>query len=468
MDRRRYLQGLCGGLTLSVSGCASLTGDENEIQDSDGDGVIDSEDYAPNDPDVQEKSDIINTTEQPKTSPANGSTNEKQASNDPTSTVTPTQSPTPTQTPTSTPTPTPTPTLTPTPTPEPTPTLSDPTHSFEVTDEHWQGVTSITEYGVDEVSAAVYGSDVDVDYSDAKVLAEVVEFPRGEVAESEKSSAFSLSDSGTTVTVPIERYVLPTETRLEVSIYLVPDKPEDEISNDEVVYLMSSDPFRLRNPDYGMSRDPHPERLDSDSGDAFERELIEGAYSLEVSGRTNGTEWSSSVLIWKAAYIEGLNRSRGRSRSEYVTYELTDGTGGELATLLDNHAEDIGFTGDREKVDFVIDYVQRLPYVTDDVSKGFDDYTKFIVETLTEAEGDCEDTAIMLASILEADPFNYDMILIQPPGHMACGIYQEEPEGWYWELDGRKYSYIETTGEGWGIGDCPEEYQEEEATLHQV
>lgn len=28
------------------------------LQDSDGDGVIDSEDYAPDDPDVQEKSDI--------------------------------------------------------------------------------------------------------------------------------------------------------------------------------------------------------------------------------------------------------------------------------------------------------------------------------------------------------------------------------------------------------------------------
>jgi hypothetical protein len=74
----------------------------------------------------------------------------------------------------------------------------------------------------------------------------------------------------------------------------------------------------------------------------------------------------------------------------------------------------------------------------------------------------------MLASILEAEPFNKDMILIQPPGHMACGIWQEDPEGWYWELDGRKYSYIETTGEGWGIGDCPEEYQGEDAYLYQV
>ncbi|QLH78256.1 hypothetical protein HZS55_13475 [Halosimplex rubrum] len=297
---------------------------------------------------------------------------------------------------------------------------------------------------------------------------DVDEFPRETTVVSERSDPFTLSTDGTALTVPVERDALPTETRLEVSAYLIPDKPEDEISDDEVAYLMSTDPFSLRSPDYGMSRDPHPERLESDSGDAFDRTLIEGAYQLEVSGRTAGENWSSGLIIWKAAYVRGVGRSRGRSRSEYVSFELTDGIGGELADLLDGHAEEHGFTDSREKIDFVIDYVQRLPYVTDDVSKGFDDYTKFVVETLTEAAGDCEDTAVMLASILQAEPFNYDMILIQPPGHMACGIYQEEPEGWYWELDGRTYSYIESTAEGWGIGDCPEEYQGEEATLHQV
>lgn len=38
-------------------------GGDGGVQDSDGDGVIDSEDYAPNDPDVQEKSDLRSTTD---------------------------------------------------------------------------------------------------------------------------------------------------------------------------------------------------------------------------------------------------------------------------------------------------------------------------------------------------------------------------------------------------------------------
>jgi len=37
---------------------------EDDIQDSDGDGVIDSEDYAPNDPEVQKKSDFQDTSEE--------------------------------------------------------------------------------------------------------------------------------------------------------------------------------------------------------------------------------------------------------------------------------------------------------------------------------------------------------------------------------------------------------------------
>lgn len=39
--------------------------EEDDIQDSDGDGVIDSEDYAPNDPEVQEKSDLQSNTRVP-------------------------------------------------------------------------------------------------------------------------------------------------------------------------------------------------------------------------------------------------------------------------------------------------------------------------------------------------------------------------------------------------------------------
>jgi len=71
-----------------MGGCTQFSsGGSDDIQDSDGDGVIDSEDYAPQDPDVQEKSDLQSTA-----------------------TASPTRSPTPTSSATPSPTPSPTPT----------------------------------------------------------------------------------------------------------------------------------------------------------------------------------------------------------------------------------------------------------------------------------------------------------------------------------------------------------------------
>jgi len=66
-DRRTILQ--LGGVALSVgiAGCSNvIERDTQEIQDTDGDGVIDSEDYAPRDPEVQKKEDLLsqNGTEQ--------------------------------------------------------------------------------------------------------------------------------------------------------------------------------------------------------------------------------------------------------------------------------------------------------------------------------------------------------------------------------------------------------------------
>lgn len=58
MDRRKFIAATAAA--VSLAGCTGTDdqGSTEGIQDSDGDGVIDSEDYAPQDPDVQEKSDI--------------------------------------------------------------------------------------------------------------------------------------------------------------------------------------------------------------------------------------------------------------------------------------------------------------------------------------------------------------------------------------------------------------------------
>ncbi|MFB6074350.1 MAG: hypothetical protein ABEJ89_05005 [Haloarculaceae archaeon] len=55
---RRFLALTTAGVA-AVAGCTSgEEGGDSTIRDSDGDGVIDSEDYAPRDPEVQERSDV--------------------------------------------------------------------------------------------------------------------------------------------------------------------------------------------------------------------------------------------------------------------------------------------------------------------------------------------------------------------------------------------------------------------------
>lgn len=418
---------------------AGCSGDDGGIQDTDGDGVIDSEDYAPRDPDVQERADVRGM-----------------------STVTPA----PTATTTEAPTATTTETATPTPTSTPTSTATPGSGQLIVDDSYWEGSSHITTYSRRAVTTLVTDEYPKTEFDTAKLFVRLSRFPRKEVVTEALSDRFDRSDGPHRVTVEVDPDAVTEATTYNYFVGIVPGETTlDDIDYSSVTTVMETDPFVSTNGT--IQRESYEHHLDDDEGQTYSRNSVEGAYQLEVTGRTFGNDWTLRFLAQKSAHAEARNRDRGRSRSEYVSYELTDGTATELASLLREEANARDYSKD-EAVELVIDFVQALPYIPDDVSRGFDDYTKFIMETMPEMGGDCEDTAIMLASVLEADPFGYDMVLIQPPGHMAAGIWQKNPDGWYWELNGRTYAYIETTGRGWGVGDCPQEYQNQRATLHQV
>jgi hypothetical protein len=109
--------------------------------------------------------------------------------------------------------------------------------------------------------------------------------------------------------------------------------------------------------------------------------------------------------------------------------------------------------------------VQSLPYTSDDVTTGFDEYPRFPLETLVDDGGDCEDSAILTAALIDA--LNYPVVLLGLPGHMAVGI-AIPTTGIYYELDGEEYFYLETTGEGWELGELPDDYLDEPAYLYEM
>lgn len=122
----------------------------------------------------------------------------------------------------------------------------------------------------------------------------------------------------------------------------------------------------------------------------------------------------------------------------------------KVAVALKGIAQKNNFS-DWQTVEFISAFVQHLRYVGD----GKYEYPRYPAETLVDMGGDCEDTSILLASLLMS--LGYKSILISPKGHMGVGIaVKGKYPGVSVTMDGQNYYYIETTEPGWYIGEYPE------------
>ena len=106
----------------------------------------------------------------------------------------------------------------------------------------------------------------------------------------------------------------------------------------------------------------------------------------------------------------------------------------------------------QDRVDFVLSFVQSLPYTFDDVTTGYDEFRRYAIETLIEGGGDCEDTTILVGAILRG--LGEDTALIFTPGHIALGV-SGNFTGSSVTHNGTEYYYCETTGTGWTVGQLP-------------
>ncbi len=87
---------------------------------------------------------------------------------------------------------------------------------------------------------------------------------------------------------------------------------------------------------------------------------------------------------------------------------------------------------------------------------------------MIDQNGDCEDTSFLMASILEA--LNIDTVLLIYDDHMAVGVWCDGCIGSYYEHNGRKYFFLETTGYSgnWEIGRAWGKYTEASAKIIDV
>ncbi|MBN2489106.1 MAG: hypothetical protein JXA98_08765 [Methanosarcinaceae archaeon] len=180
---------------------------------------------------------------------------------------------------------------------------------------------------------------------------------------------------------------------------------------------------------------------------------ITRSYGWEYDNREFWIEYE----YYKDAYESYSQRSRNRDYQQFVNDPYDDELISTITTQLEDLAHEAGYGID--DIPYIATaFVQSLPYVSDSVSSGYDEYPRFPFETLFDGGGDCEDSSILLASLLYDMGYGVSLILL--PDHMAVGVKGDENmPGSYYEYEGTRYYYLETTNSGWNVGVIPDEYK---------
>lgn len=188
---------------------------------------------------------------------------------------------------------------------------------------------------------------------------------------------------------------------------------------------------------------------------------------------SHGTDWEWEIAVPKPLYWQYYNQTY---RPPYTSGDwhkyvvdpdddaYVESLSANLLTAISSYYSDntslyYGF------LQFALHFVEAaIPYRFDTNDWAMDEWPRYPVETLVEGMGDCEDTAILFASIVR--PYVPSVHLIILPGHCAAAV----PVDWsyieqaifsigYYEYGGLYYVMVETTGDppsGWLIGQLPE------------
>lgn len=140
-----------------------------------------------------------------------------------------------------------------------------------------------------------------------------------------------------------------------------------------------------------------------------------------------------------------------------------------VAAYLDEAAAAEGLDEVR-KAELALVFVQSFAYIGDNVTVAADEYPRYPVETLVDREGDCEDTSILLAAILDEMGYDVALLLFEEFDHIGLGVNMPPEYTMYgnsWVYEGRRYWYLDTAGKR-AIGWCPEPYDKTSAYVYPV
>ncbi len=172
-----------------------------------------------------------------------------------------------------------------------------------------------------------------------------------------------------------------------------------------------------------------------DGGDTVELELGYGILDMSVDVPADLGEQYASSLVPRF----GLE--------EYRLYTFVTPDDPAVRALAERIESITQYSGDRTRAEVALAVVhENVTYATDQEMHGRNDYWQYPAETLISGEGDCEDQALLLASVLEA--MGIDTVLVMELGHAIVGVYTGVTDGSTVEYHGRQYQTADPTAGG--------------------
>lgn len=216
--------------------------------------------------------------------------------------------------------------------------------------------------------------------------------------------------------------------------------------------------------------------LDTD-GQRLGSKICELDTSPSVSTRTftKGVEGTLKVPYpdFLHDYYSSLDRT---SHEDYGVYVFDSYDDVYMEIFVDRLISTLPFgeinfnqKSDVEKINVISSFTQNLDYIKDSQTNNSVEYPNYPLETLFNSKpgGDCEDKAILTATLL--DFVGFETALIRLPNHMAVGVKLGESDVTNYDFYEDDYYYLETTTPGKPVGFVPNDYKSpSELTLYPI
>lgn len=182
-------------------------------------------------------------------------------------------------------------------------------------------------------------------------------------------------------------------------------------------------------------------------------------YRFSVGWTHNGWQYTTQFGIAEDKYWYYKNQERGYCCNGWDEFATPNDQ--TIQTIAKDIVDVSISTGDTCKPCIAIDFVESMIYEYDIDYVGRNEYPKYPIETIVDGKGDCEDTSFLMASILEA--INIDTVILLFSDHAAVGVWCENCSGTYYNYNGKKYFFLETTGyaDNWEVGRIWGKYETE-------